>query len=131
MIDKILSVAKALFSFRGEFMNARRDERDRIADLFEKISKCISAASTELKVDRVPHGRCAEMLAYANMLADVVKDEIGEDKAKQYAQELADAHEVELLWSALNNAPHRDLQLAKLDEASGLFLALSNITRAS
>ena len=68
MIDKILSVAKALFSFRGEFQKAKREKRDRIADLFEKISNCVKDVYSELKSDEVPHGKCAEMLTYANQL---------------------------------------------------------------
>ena len=130
MIEKILFVAQTLFSFRGEFRKARHEKRDRIADLFEKISKCIADVSTELKADEIPHGKCAEMLTYANMLSDTVKDEIGEEKAEQLAQDLIEAHEVEALWGPLHNAPDRDNQLAKLDQASGVFIALANLLRA-
>jgi len=131
MIEKILSVADKLFSLRGEFRKAHREKRDRIADLFEKISKCIADVSTELKADKEPYGKCAEMLTYANMLEDTVKDEIGEEKAEQLAQDLIDAHEVEALWIQLHNAPDRDNQLAKLDQASGVFIAIANLLRAS
>ncbi len=131
MIDKILSVANALFSFSGAFQTARREKRDRIADLFDNISKCIAEISTELKSDNVPHGKCAEMLTYANMLTEAVKDEIGKDTAEKLAQDLIDSHEVELLLGQLHDAPDRDNQLRKLDEASGVFMALANIIRAS
>jgi len=131
MIDKILSVAKALFSFRGEFQKAKREKRDRIADLFEKISNCVKDVYSELKSDEVPHGKCAEMLTYANMLTDTVKDEIGEERAEELAKDLIEAHEVEVLLWQLHNVPDKDLQLSKLDEASGVFMALANIVRAS
>lgn len=131
LIDKILSVAKNLFSLREEFQKARRAKRDRIARLFEDISKCIAGVSTELKEEIYPTGKCAEMYTYATTLKDIIKDEIGEEKAEELTNDLIEAHEVELLLGKLHNAPDRDIQLAKLDEASGIFLALSNITRAS
>ena len=131
MIDAIINVAKTLFTFGDAFGNARRDKRDRIAQLFSDISNCLAGTSTELKKDQIPHGKCAEMLTYANTLEDLIKDEIGKTKAKEMADNLRSAHAVEDLLSDIKHSPDREEQLAKLDQAAGIFLALSNITRAS
>ncbi len=130
MIETITSVAKTLFTLGDAFKKTKREKRDRLADLFFKISNCIADTSTELKKDRVPHGKCAEMLAYADALEDTIKDEVGPAKAKELAEDLRDAHEVEALLSQIHDKPDREEQLAKLDQAAGIFLALSNITRA-
>ena len=130
MIDTILSVAKTLFGFKDVLDKSHRDRKDRIASYFESISKCLAEISSKLKANKVPHGRCAEMKFYASQLPNTVGDVIGKAEAQRLAKDLESAHEVELLLSKLYQSPDRASQLAKLDEASGIFQALANSIRA-
>lgn len=130
MIDTILSVAKALFDFKGEFDKSRRDRKDRIAQYFEEISKCLAEISSELKAHKYPYGKCAEMRTYADRLPRTVGDIIGKNEAQRLAKDLESAHEVELLFNQLEGSPNRRRDLAKLEEASGIFKALANSLRA-
>jgi hypothetical protein len=68
---------------------------------------------------------------YAARLPVTIGDEIGDAEAQQLARDLDSAHEVELLLFELGQSPDRDAQLAKLDEASGIFTALATSLRAA
>ena len=131
MIDTILNVAGRLWELRKALMRARRERRDRIATYFERISKCLGEVSAELKANQVPHGKCAELQTYARMLPDTIGDQIMKAEAHQLAQDLESAHEVELLLYQLGSSPDRDEELAKLDQAAGVFMALANTIKAA
>lgn len=130
IIDTILSVAKALLGFTESFKKARRERKDRIANYFEEVSKCLEEVSKELKADRYPHGKCAEMGIYADRLTNTVGHVIGKVEAKKLAKNLKKVHEVEKLFSELYNSPNKTRELTKLDEASGIFRALAVSLRA-
>ena len=126
----ILSVAKALFGLRSQLREAHRERRDRIAVYFETVSRTLAEVSATLREGQVPHGKCAEMATYARQLADTIGDEIGQDDVARLASDLEQAHEVEMLF-AFNALPDRDDRLSKLDEASGVFMALAVSLRAA
>ncbi len=98
---------------------------------FEEISKCLAEVASKLRAGEVPHGKCAELGTYAARLPVTIGDEIGDAEAQQLARDLDSAHEVELLLFELGQSPDRDAQLAKLDEASGIFTALATSLRAA
>jgi len=130
MITDILTIARTLFSLKGDLAKARRDRRDRIADYFDGISKTVGEVADSLKRREVPHGKCAEMAAYADMLPATVGDELGAEKAETLAKQLKDAHEVELLFSEVGG-PDADNKIAQLEEASGWFRATATSIRAA
>lgn len=130
MIEEILSVAKALWHYKESFDKAKRDKRDRIASYFEQISECLAETSMMLRHDQYPHGKCGEMEGYANLLPETVGDIISEEKAQDLANQLRSMHELEKLYSQLHDAPNKDEQLGKLEEASGILRALANSLRA-
>lgn len=131
MIGDILEIARTLFGLGEKFTKARAERRARIADYFGAISQTISKVSESLKENEVPHGKCAEMATYADLLPETIGDVIGSEKAKELSTRLKDAHEVEMLLYDLHNAPDRDQELAQLDEAAGLFKALANSIRVA
>ena len=130
-IDTILSVAGRLFALKGALSRARRDRRDRIAEYFEQVSRCLTEVSGTLKKGEVPHGKCAEMQVYATQLADTISDQVNKDEAKRLGEQLESAHEVERLLYLLDSSPDRDSELAKLDEAAGKFQGLATSIRAA
>lgn len=130
MIEEILSVAKALWGYKDLFDKAKREKRDRIANYFEQISRCLAETSTMLKDNQYPHGACGEMLGYADMLPETVGGIISKEKAQDLANQLHSMHELEKLYSQLHDAPDKDEQLGRLLEASGILQALANSLRA-
>ena len=112
-------------------MKARRERRKEIGAYFEQISVCLGEVSSQLKANQVPHGKCAELQTYAQKLPGTIGDHIKETEAQKLAQDLESAHEVELLLSQLESSGDRDAELAKLDRAAGMFMALANTIRAA
>ena|ERR1051325_3662560 len=131
MITDIVNIARTLFGLKGDLEKARRDRRDRIADYFDAISRTVAEVAASLRQREVPHGKCAEMRTYADQLVETVGDEIGQQKAEPLAEQLKDAHEVELLLSEVYGATDAEEKLAQLEEASGLFKATATSIRAA
>ncbi len=130
MIADILTIARTLFGFKADLAKTRRDRRDRIADYFESISKTVEEVAITLKQGQVPHGKCAEMGAYADMLPATVGDELGTQIAQTLATQLRDAHDVERLFSEVSG-PDAQAKIGQLEEASGLFKATATSIRAA
>lgn len=130
-IDTILSVARRLFEFKDALNRARRDRRDRIAEYFEQVSQCLAEVSGTLKKGKIPHGKCAEMQVYATRLPQTIGDQVAEAEVKSLSEQLESAHAVEALLSELSHSPHPDAELAKLDEAAGIFMGVAASIRAA
>jgi hypothetical protein len=130
VIKDIFDVAQTLFGLGGELVKAKTERRDKMADYFMKVSECLAATYDSLTANNIPHGRCAELAVYAELLPQVVKGLIDDSKAQELSLLLKRSHMVEGLWEALNSDPKKGNELPKIAEASGLFLALSNSLRA-
>jgi len=130
VIKDIFEVAQTLFGLGGQLVKAKKEKRDEMADYFTKVSECLNATYDSLTANNVPHGRCAELAAYAELLPQVVKGFIADNKAQELSLILKRSHVVEGLWEALNSDPKKGNELPKIAEASGLFMALSNSLRA-
>ncbi len=126
----ILDVAKSLIGVSDKLKAAKQDRKDRIATLFEKVSDCLAAVSSEIRSGKVPHGRCAELEAYGDQLPDLVRNQVP-DRADALGNQLKAAHNVEGMAQALSVGQDKEPYLAQIEEASGKFHALSNIMRAS
>jgi len=83
MIATILDVASKLFGLKDLLANARRDRRDRIADYSGELSNTRAAVVAMLRKGEIPHGKCQEMLVYAQTLPATVGDEIGKVQAEE------------------------------------------------
>ena len=102
-----------------------------MGELFERISGCLTAVSSEIRQGRVPHGRCSELFEYAAALPDKIRKELGDDKADQLGSTLLSAYDVELAAAKLHQGlqAERERYLAEIDQASGKFRALANLVR--
>jgi len=130
----ILDVAKSLLGMSEQLRQADRQRRADISDLFQKISTCLAAVSTEIRVGGIPHGRCGELEQYAMSLPGLLEKELGRDKAEELGQTLHSAYNVESVAMNLqqvHEASEKEPYLAQLEEAAGKFQALSNLIRTA
>jgi hypothetical protein len=126
--SRILEAVKTLLGLRSDLAKAKIERRGRIGDLFSQISDCLEGTAKEIRAGTYPHGRCAEMGQYAKELPDAIGDELGKGKATTIAATLAEAHEVERLFSN-PMTPEGIAEISKLDEAAGILRAISNVVR--
>ena len=131
IIEAILLVARELFGLRVNLENAKRERRERIAQYLETIATTLSEVATELRLGRVPHGKCAEMGGHADLLHETIGNAIDTERVRELASVLKGAHEVEQIYYELDNARGSDTEIAKLDEAAGLFRALAASVKAA
>ena len=130
----ILDVAKSLLGMSEQLRNADRKRSAEMSKLFERISDCLVAVSTEIRAGGIPHGRCAELQQYSTTLPTLLKRDLGESRAQEIGNTLLSAYNVESVAMDLQkmvNDQDKEPYLAQLEEASGKFRALANIVRVS
>ena len=126
----ILDAAKAILGLADQLKTAERQQRADMADLFDKISACLAATSSEIRAGEIPHGRCGELMMYADSLPPLAMGALGDEKAKALGVQLHSAYAVERLAVQIAEAADQEPHLAALEEASGTFRALANLLRA-
>ena len=84
----ILDAAKAILGLADQLKTAERQQRAEMADLFDKISACLAATSSEIRAGEIPHGRCGELMMYADSLPLLAMGALGEEKAKALIQKV-------------------------------------------
>jgi acetyl esterase/lipase len=126
----IQAVAQDLMALEAKLAAPEPERRQKIADYFDAISKCLSAVYASLQKNQVPHDQCAELEGYAQMLPATVGKEIGEEKAQELSKRFPCAHPVEWLWEEFNDSPDKAKNLPKIEEASHVFAALAKSVRA-
>ena len=96
-----------------------------ITAYYRAIAKTLGEAATALRAGTVPHGRCGEMLGYAQQLPAVLGDMIGQPQAAALAQKLMESYAVEQFGVQFMHLPQaeRDAKFGGLDEAAGYFRA--------
>ena len=110
----------------------QRESADRISDLFRHISDALAAAAAEIRDGRVPHGVCGQLMAFAGELFETTKGVLGEDKARELADQLWANYNIESFAMRLDSADAagRETAAQQLEESSGRFLALGHMIRA-
>jgi len=135
MIDifkTILEVARSLLGISDQLRAADQQRRQRMADLFEKISGCLVAVSTEIRTGGVPHGRCAELEHYAQALPALLEKELGPARATELGDMLHSAYNVESVainLQTFESISEKEPYLAQIEEAAGKFQALANLVQ--
>ena len=90
----ILDAAKAILGLADQLKTAERQQRADMADLFDKISACLAATSSEIRAGEIPHGRCGELMMYADSLPPLAMGALGDEKAKALVVQLHSAYAV-------------------------------------
>ena len=130
MMKGLVTLGDKLLSIVPNFLAAKRQQRDRLADYCENISKCLSRAYVELDQGQVPHGCCAEMDQYIRDLSDVLGKILSPEDYDNLHGVLSVAYEVERLYGELHDCDRPGSKYAELDIASGKFAAIANKIRA-
>jgi hypothetical protein len=131
IIKNILAVAKALLGLTDQLRAADSQRRNSIADLFEHISDTLSQVSSEIRLGHVPHGKCSELITYADALPGTIAGQVGDQKADELGKTLHSGYNVELLAMQLEDKSDKEPYLQALEEASGKFRALAYLMRAA
>lgn len=126
----IIGVATSLFGLLGKLRGARVERRVAMAGLFEKISDCLAAVSGEIRAGNVPHGRCGELITYAQELPAAIESEVGRPKADELGGTLHSAYNVEQLANDISRVSDKEPYLKEIEEAAGKFRALAHVVRA-
>jgi hypothetical protein len=127
----LISLGDKLFSIAPAFIAAKRQQRDRLADYCECISKCLSRAYVDLDSGQIPHGCCAEMDRYMHDLKDVLGQILTPKEYDELHEVLSVAYKVEYLDGELRDCDRSGSKYAELDIASGRFAAIANKIRAT
>jgi hypothetical protein len=88
---------------------------------------CLASVSAEIRSGRIPHGRCGELITYAQTLPGLISAEVGDARASSLGSTLHSAYNVEQLAIMLREAPEKEPYLSQLEEASGKFQALAKL----
>ena len=127
LVGNILSVAKSLLGITDKLQSAEQARKERIGRLFENISDCLVSVSSEIRSGKIPHGRCNELITYAQELPDLIRADVGDQKADELGRTLHSAYNVEGMAMSLNDIADKEPYLKEIEEASGKYKALANI----
>jgi len=131
ILKSLVSLGDKLLSIVPNFLKAKRDQRDRLADYCDNISKCLSRAYVDLDRGRIPHGCCSEMDHYMRDLKDVLGNILSPKEFDELNDVLSVAYEVEHLDGELRDCDRPGSKYAELAIASGKFAAIANKIRAT
>lgn len=151
LADLLLKVAGGLAGLLGLSSNLRRARNHDAADLFRGMARCLATIADKLDGGEEPVKECHELLYYAQAVPQVIR-RIAGFWNKGHAGNLGGAlmaavdapsrvtlnlqHKASLALPVFNRvSPAAELtsaeaEIRKIREASGLFLAASNIVRA-
>ena len=131
ILKSLVSLGDKLLSIAPNFLAAKRQQRDRLADYCENISKCLSRAYVDLDRGQIPHGCCSEMDHYMRDLRDVLGKILSPEEYDELHGVLSVAYEVEHLDRELKDFDRPGSKYAELAIASGKFAAIANKIRAT
>ncbi|MBI4510924.1 MAG: hypothetical protein HY698_14925 [Deltaproteobacteria bacterium] len=128
---KLYALARELWGLRDTLISARRERRERIAALFQKIAQCLDEVEAKLLDNEVPHGQCEQLYTYVQELPGVIESVVGAEKARKLGERLTEAYDVEMLYADLRLHPaERERELVALARAAGQLRALADIIAA-
>jgi hypothetical protein len=131
ILNALVTLGDKLLSIVPNFLVAKRQQRDRLADYCEKISICLSRAYVDLDRGQIPHGCCSEMDHYMRDLKDVLGKILSPEEYDELKEVLSVAYEVEHIDGELQDYNRPGSKYAELAIASGKFAAIANKIRAT
>jgi len=130
IITDILSAAKELGGLGELVSKARQEKRDRLAGCLEAISSTLADVVANLRAEDRSVGPCGELGALAESMEGVFGGAFGRERAQELTRKLNEAMHVRTLMFEINQAPHRERELEKLEEAAGQFRGFARVLRA-
>ena len=128
----LLDLPNKVLAFVRGVKEVGRENADRMADLFSKISDTLAAAAAEIREGRVPHAACGELHGFADAFFDATRSALGQEKARQLANLLKENYNIRTVAVRLEAADSagRDMAAQQLEESSGRFRASGYVIKA-
>jgi hypothetical protein len=101
---------------------ARKEE---IVQYYNDIAQTLDDSAVILKQRQIPHGKCGELLGYAEHLPAALSDVIGIAQAKEFQKKLIQNYEIEWFGAQYFNLPQSEMEakFGELEAAAGYFRA--------
>lgn len=124
-IERNTQIARTVFAATLLAPPLEPKRKKAIASYYRAIAKTLVEAAEALRQGAVPHGKCGQMLGYAQQLPREIGDVIGQEQAMELSRKLMESYRVEHFGGQFMHLPHteRDAKFAGLDEAAGYFRA--------
>lgn len=124
-ITALLSIVDQVLSFKSRLTDSER--KSDLSCWLMDISVLMQGIAQDFKKEIYPHAKCGQLAYFLDNVRHVLEPSLEEAEVNYLADLIMQAHQVERLFGELNLAPtaQRDLNLAKLEEISGVFFAAS------
>jgi len=127
----LVALGDKLLTIISYFLAAKQQQRDRLADYCECISKCLSRAYVDLDRGHIPHGCCSEMDHYMKDMKDVLGKILSPEDYEELHDVLSVAYHVEYIDREFKESNRTGSKYAELEIASGKFAAIANKIRTT
>lgn len=124
-----LDLAKGIFDPVKEFHAWRRERKNRVADLLDKISACLNGIAAGVESGTPIDNLCGELNAYMDSLMELLDGVVTKEVLQKYSQILNAATIQRKLIAELADASKRENAKKVIREAAGSFLGLANVLR--
>jgi len=127
MFGIIVGIAAKILEIVRGVKSLRRENAERAAALFDKISEALACAATDIRERRVPHGACGQITMFAEKFRDATKGVLDGPTADDMARLLTENCCIEKVAVRLQTAGDAicEASAARLEESSGRFRGLA------
>lgn len=118
-----LEIGKTLFELFSKTRDFKKEERERISQIFKDVSDLLQETSRDLAKGEYPHNKCSAMQALSfGLIQEISKKKIlEEEKLKELENMLVESSNLEKEFANRNNPD----TIINLSITSGKFYALS------
>ncbi|MBA4149469.1 MAG: hypothetical protein H0X66_15255 [Verrucomicrobia bacterium] len=127
IVQFLWAAGKTAYEIATGIKNKKEEDRRKVAELFQHIGQLLHETYLELDKGNYPYGHCRQIAIFGEQIKSKCKKLLGEEEAEKLGNLLISAHEVERLHGELNSGTINKWELAKLQEASGEFIAASKL----
>lgn len=116
MLGELVEVVTKLFEVSDRLKQSKDEDRQRIANYFQKVGDCLLGIAEELRNGNPHHGKWGELQEYAKTFPQVISEAIGQDKENELSL---------LLEKIVNNTPEDNSDIQTIATTGGRFRALA------
>lgn len=129
---EILTTITALLSIVDTILNIKTrlksdDKKSDLASWLLDISVLLQGIARDFKNDIYPHQKCGQLHYFLMNMNNTIYDELSEEEALYLKNLIEEAYQIEKLFGEIQHCTpeQKALNLHKLEESSGVFLAAS------
>ncbi len=131
--EKLISIADKVFGSVSKYKSASKEDRRRLADLFERIAVCVAEIGKSMGHKLVPKAHCSEIYAYSIELPEIMEKYVSPKLARELAEDLQavyDTEEIGLMLQAESTELEWKALVSTAEAAAGKFRAAAHLLRA-